>query len=99
METFAPKSYLWKYLFPYVRSMKTRLSFLLFLISIGLQAQIQLKVSDQLTGLPLENVRVSSGTSVQTSSASGSVTFSGENLRLVFLLEGYERLEKVFPAG
>jgi len=87
------------YLFPYVRSMKTRLSFLLFLISIGLQAQIQLKVSDQLTGLPLENVRVSSGTTVQTSSASGSVTFSGENLRLVFLLEGYERLEKVFPKG
>jgi iron complex outermembrane receptor protein len=87
------------YLFPYVRSMKTRLSFLLFLISIGLQAQIQLKVSDQLTGLPLENVRVSSGTSVQTSSASGTVTFSGENLRLIFLLEGYERLEKVFPAG
>ena len=87
------------YLFPYVRSMKTRLSFLLFLISIGLQAQIQLKVSDQLTGLPLENVRVSSGTTVQTSSASGTVTFSGENLRLVFLLEGYERLEKVFPKG
>jgi iron complex outermembrane receptor protein len=79
--------------------MKTRLSFLLFLISIGLQAQIQLKVSDQLTGLPLENVRVSSGTTVQTSSASGAVTFSGENLRLVFLLEGYERLEKVFPKG
>ena len=66
---------------------------------MGLQAQIQLKVSDQLTGLPLENVRVSSGTTVQTSSASGAVTFSGENLRLVFLLEGYERLEKVFPKG
>jgi len=87
------------YLFPYVRSMKTRLSFLLFLISMGLQAQIQLKVSDQLTGLPLENVRVSSGTTVQTSGAEGTVTFSGENLRLVFLLEGYERLEKVFPKG
>ncbi len=66
---------------------------------MGLQAQIQLKVSDQLTGLPLENVRVSSGTSVQTSGTSGTVTFSGENLRLVFLLEGYERLEKVFPKG
>jgi len=66
--------------------MKTRLSFLLFLISMGLQAQIQLKV-------------VSSGTTVQTSGASGTVTFSGENLRLVFLLEGYERLEKVFPKG
>lgn len=87
------------YLFSYVRSMKTRLSFLLFLISIGLQAQIQLKVSNQLTGLPLENVRVSSGTTMQTSSASGTVTFSGENLRLVFLLEGYERLEKVFTKG
>jgi iron complex outermembrane receptor protein len=79
--------------------MKTLLSCLLFLISIGLQAQTQLKVSDQLTGLPLENVRVSSGTSVQTSGTSGTVTFSGENLRLVFLLEGYERLEKVFPKG
>jgi iron complex outermembrane receptor protein len=79
--------------------MKTRLSFILFLISMGLQAQIQLKVNDQLTGLPLENVRVSSGTTVQTSGASGTVTFSGENLRLIFLLEGYERLEKVFPKG
>jgi len=87
------------YLFPYVSSMKTRLSFLLFLISMGLQAQIQLKVSDQLTGLPLENVRVSSGTTVQKSGVEGTLIFSGENLRLVFLLEGYERLEKVFPKG
>ncbi|MDA1268391.1 MAG: TonB-dependent receptor [Bacteroidetes bacterium] len=79
--------------------MKTRLSFFFFLLSMGLQAQIQLKVSDQLTGLPLENVRVSAGTLLQKSNAAGQLSFVGENLRLIFLLEGYERMEKVFPAG
>jgi iron complex outermembrane receptor protein len=79
--------------------MKTLLSCLLFVVSLGLQAQIQIKVMDQVSNLPLANVRVSNGGIIQTSSASGAVTFSGENLRLIFLLEGYERLEKVFPAG
>ena len=79
--------------------MKTLLSCLLFVVSLGLQAQIQIKVMDQVSNLPLANVRVSNGGIIQTSSASGTVTFSGENLRLIFLLEGYERLEKVFPKG
>jgi len=79
--------------------MKTLLSCLIFVISLGLQAQIQVKVIDQVTNLPLANVRVSTGTKIQLSNASGLVNFEEENLRLLFALEGYERLEQNFQAG
>ena len=79
--------------------MKTLLSCLLFVVSLGLQAQIQIKVMDQVSNLPLANVRVSNGGIIQTSNASGTVNFAGENLRLLFSLEGYERLEQTFQAG
>ena len=79
--------------------MKTLLSCLLFVISLGLQAQIQVKVIDQVSKLPLANVWVSTGGTIQTSNASGTVNFAGENLRLLFALEGYERLEQTFQGG
>ena len=79
--------------------MKTLLSCLLFVISLGLQAQIQVKVIDQVSKLPLANVRVSNGANIQTSNVAGTVAFAGENLRLLFALEGYERLEQTFQGG
>jgi iron complex outermembrane recepter protein len=79
--------------------MKNLLTLLLFLISIGLQAQIQLKITDQISGLPLENVRVKSGKMIQQTNASGIVSFPGENLKISFALEGYESLDKTFSNG
>lgn len=73
------------------------LFFLLF--SLELFAQIQLKVTDQITGLPLENVRVKSDKTILRTNASGIIAFSGENLKITFALEGYETLEKTFSSG
>jgi iron complex outermembrane receptor protein len=99
IQTFTPKFCLYAGHFPYVRVMKTLLSCLLFVVSLGLQAQIQIKVMDQVSNLPLANVRVSTGGIIQTSNATGTVNFAGEKLRLLFSLEGYERLEQTFQAG
>lgn len=79
--------------------MKKVITFLFFLISLGLQAQIQLKITDQITGLPLENVRVKADKTIQQTNASGMVAFPGENLKISFALEGYETLEKTFSNG
>ena len=79
--------------------MKTLLSLLLFLLATGLQAQVQLKIIDQGSGLPLGEVRVTAPSGVQTSTATGTLVFAGDNLRLRFEREGYETLEKTFPAG
>ncbi|GAA0877871.1 TonB-dependent receptor PqqU [Algoriphagus jejuensis] len=80
--------------------MKNLLLFLLFLTSLNIQAQIQLKITDQITGLPLENVRArSENRSFQKTNASGILAFPGENLRISFALEGYETLERYFEAG
>lgn len=73
------------------------LFFLLF--SLELFAQIQLKVTDQISGLPLENVRVKADKTIQRTNTSGIVAFSGENLKISFALEGYETLEKTFSSG
>ena len=73
------------------------LFFLLF--SLELFAQIQLKVTDQISGLPLENVRVKADKTIQRTNTSGIVAFSGENLKISFALEGYETLEKTFSTG
>ena len=79
--------------------MKKAITLLFFLISLGLKAQIQLKISDQITGLPLENVRVKADKTIQRTNASGMVAFAGENLKISFALEGYETLEKSFSRG
>ncbi|GMQ28895.1 TonB-dependent receptor family protein [Algoriphagus confluentis] len=79
--------------------MKKAITLLFFLISLGLKAQIQLKISDQITGLPLENVRVKADKTIQRTNASGMVAFAGENLKISFALEGYETLEKTFSSG
>ncbi len=79
--------------------MKKAITLLFFLISFGLQAQIQLKITDQITGLPLENVRVKADKTIQQTNASGMVAFPGENLKISFALEGYETLEKTFSNG
>ena len=79
--------------------MKKVITFLFFLISLGLQAQIQLKITDQITGLPLENVRVKADKTILRTNTSGIVAFSGENLKITFALEGYETLEKTFSSG
>jgi iron complex outermembrane receptor protein len=80
--------------------MKKTLLFLFFLISQTLQAQIQLKITDQISGAPLENVRVKAENKIfQQTNTSGIVSFPGENLRISFALEGYESLERAFQAG
>jgi iron complex outermembrane receptor protein len=79
--------------------MKTLLSLLLFLLAAGLQAQVQLKIIDQGSGLPLNQVRVTASSGGQTSTATGILVFAGDNLRLRFEREGYETLEKTFPTG
>ena len=79
--------------------MKKVITLLFFLISLGLQAQIQLKITDQITGLPLENVRVKADKTILRTNASGIVAFSGENLKITFALEGYETFEKTFSSG
>jgi iron complex outermembrane receptor protein len=80
--------------------MKKTLLFLFFLISQSLTAQIQLKITDQITGTPLANVRVKAeNQNFQRTNASGIVSFPGENLRISFALEGYESLERTFNAG
>ncbi|GAB3228459.1 TonB-dependent receptor [Algoriphagus aestuariicola] len=80
--------------------MKKIFFFLFCLISLVAQAQIQVRVVDQITGLPLENVRVRAeeGT-IQRTNASGTVVFPGDKLRISFTLEGYESLEKLFGSG
>lgn len=79
--------------------MKKAFILFFFLISLSSQAQIQLKITDQISGRALENVRVKAGTNIQTTNGSGIVAFPGDNLRISFALEGYESLEKTFAAG
>ena len=80
--------------------MKQAVLFLFFLISLSTRAQIQLKITDQISGAPLENVRVKAeNQAIQQTNASGMVSFAGENLRISFALEGYETLEKLFATG
>ncbi len=80
--------------------MKKALYLFFFFISAGLQAQIQLKITDQVSGVPLENVRVKAeNQAFQRTNASGIVSFPGENLRISFASEGYESLERFFEAG
>jgi iron complex outermembrane receptor protein len=80
--------------------MKKIFFFLFCLISLVAQAQIQVKVVDQITGLPLENVRVRAEKGlIQRTNASGTVVFPGDKLRISFTLEGYESLEKLFGSG
>ncbi|MBS4071614.1 MAG: TonB-dependent receptor [Algoriphagus sp.] len=79
--------------------MKHAFTLFFLLFSLELFAQIQLKITDQITGLPLENVRVKADKSILRTNASGIVAFSGENLKISFALEGYETLEKTFSSG
>ena len=79
--------------------MKYSLLLIFFSISISIQAQIQLKITDQISGRALENVRVKAGTTIQRTNDSGIVAFPGENLRISIALEGYESLEKTFASG
>ncbi|MFC5193027.1 TonB-dependent receptor family protein [Algoriphagus aquatilis] len=79
--------------------MKHAFTLFFLLFSLELFAQIQLKITDQITGLPLENVRVKADKSILRTNASGIVAFPGENLKISFALEGYETLEKTFSSG
>ncbi len=80
--------------------MKKIFFFVFYLFSLIAQAQIQVRITDQITGLPLENVRVRAekGT-IQRTNASGLVAFPGDKLRISFTFEGYESLEKLFESG
>ena len=79
--------------------MKNFLTLVLLLISLGLQAQIQLKITDQVSGTPLENVRVRAGNTIQRTNSSGMVAFPGGQLQISFALEGYEFFQKTFETG
>lgn len=80
--------------------MKNLLFAFLFFISLAVEAQVQIRVLDHSTSLPLENVRVKAGNQpFQRTNASGIVAFPGEKLRISFALEGYESQESVFGKG
>lgn len=79
--------------------MKNFLFLLILLISNTIQAQVNLKIKDQISGNPLEQVRVKSGTTIKKTDANGEVNFQGENLKISFALEGYEPMEKTFSKG
>jgi iron complex outermembrane receptor protein len=80
--------------------MKNTLTLLFFLITIATQAQIQLTITDQVTGQALENVRVRpENQKFLTTNSSGIITIPGDGIRISFAKEGYEYLEKWFEAG
>jgi iron complex outermembrane receptor protein len=81
--------------------MKKSLALFFFLISLGLQAQIQLKITDQISGVPLENVRVKSGKErILRTNSSGIIALPADGpTRISLALEGYESLEKDFTPG
>jgi len=79
--------------------MKNFLFLLILLVSNAIQGQVNLKIKDQISGKPLEQVRVKSGTTIKKTDANGEVNFQGENLKISFALEGYETLEKTFTKG
>lgn len=79
--------------------MKHAFTLFFLVFSLELFAQIQLKITDQITGLPLENVRVKADKTILRTNASGIVAFSGENLKITLVLEGYETFEKTFSNG
>lgn len=80
--------------------MKNTLTLLFFLITIATQAQIQLTITDQVSGLPVENVRVRpENQKFLTTNSSGIIALAGDGMRISFAKEGYEYLEKWFVAG
>ncbi|MEN2282834.1 TonB-dependent receptor [Algoriphagus sp. SE2] len=81
--------------------MKKAIALLVFLLSLNLSAQIQLKVIDQRTGLPLENVRVKAyGTPILQTNAEGKISIpSEEPIVISFAREGYELFENNFSPG
>ncbi|MBN3581235.1 TonB-dependent receptor [Algoriphagus aestuarii] len=81
--------------------MKKALTLLLGLLSFQLSAQIELKISDNSSGLPLENVRIKShGSPILSSDATGVVMIPNETrTKVSFALEGYEPLEATFDPG
>jgi iron complex outermembrane recepter protein len=81
--------------------MKRCLSLLLLFISFSAIAQVQFKVVDANSALPLENVRIQSKNGqVQLSNASGIVAFAGsEAATFTFFKAGYEPFKEEFEAG
>lgn len=81
--------------------MKKAFTLLFFLISLGLQAQIQFKITDQVSGIPLENVRVKAGKDkILRTNSSGIIAIPGsEPIQVSFALEGYESKEEEFGPG
>jgi iron complex outermembrane receptor protein len=81
--------------------MKKILALIFLLVSFGLQAQIQLKVTDQVSGIPLENVRVKAGSEkIQRTNSSGIIAFPGSSeTKFSFALEGFESQEITFGPG
>jgi len=79
-----------------------RIFTLIFLLFASLaQAQIQVKVVDASTRLPIDNVRASSnGTYLATSNIGGEIQISSaEKMLIRFDVEGYERVLKEISPG
>ncbi len=81
--------------------MKKLLTLLTVLISLNLQAQVQLKVMDAITLKALENVRVKTAQQpILRTNAEGMLLLEQEGtLKISLALEGYESLEKNFQPG
>jgi iron complex outermembrane receptor protein len=81
--------------------MRKCLSLLFLFISFSTIAQVQFKIVDTNTTLPLENVRIRpENGQAQLSNASGIVTFSGsEAATFIFFKSGYETFSGEFAAG
>ncbi|WP_296703335.1 TonB-dependent receptor plug domain-containing protein, partial [Algoriphagus sp.] len=81
--------------------MKKVITLLLFLLSFHLSAQINFRVVDGNSNLPLENVRVkAAGQPILRTDTDGNISVPESNTILVsFALEGYETLENNFGPG
>jgi iron complex outermembrane receptor protein len=81
--------------------MKKAFTLILLLVSFHLSAQIQIRVVDQASGLPLENVRVKAkGYAIQRTNPDGNVTITDEGtISISFALEGYDSFDQSFGQG
>jgi len=81
--------------------MKQAFTLILFLASLQLSAQIELKIIDNNSNLPLENVRVKSqGSPILSTDSNGIVSIPKDvTIKFSFALEGYESFETTFGPG
>lgn len=81
--------------------MKKIFTLFFLLLCFQLKAQIQIRVLNGISNLPLENVRVKAdGQPILSTDQEGNISIQEQNSVLIsFALEGFEKLEKSFGPG